>query len=92
MKKVSKLFCICAFVFFISIITNWRWFCRRARRREPFQSRVSLNVSLSAFQAGCAPQAYFSLAGKVGKRALGRPQTPSFCPIGRSKVLLPSCH
>src|SRR5699024_10528363 len=30
-----------------------------------------------------APQAYFSLAGKVGKRALGRPQAPTFSLIGR---------
>ena len=30
-----------------------------------------------------APQAYFSDAGKVGKSALGRPQPPFVCPIGR---------
>ena len=32
---------------------------------------------------GYAPQAYFSDAGKVGKSALGRPQPPFVCPIGR---------
>ena len=37
------------------------------------------SISLSDWGA---PRAYFSFAGKVGKSALGRPQTPSFCPIG----------
>ena len=37
-----------------------------------------MNVSLSVLRAGYAPQAYFSFAGKVGKSALGRPQTPFF--------------
>ena len=44
---------------------------------------VPLIISLSAFQAGYAPLAYFSFAEKVGKSALGTPQTPVVCPIGR---------
>ena len=40
-------------------------------------------------QAGGAPRAYFSCAGKVGKSALGRPQTPSFCLIGHDQGRYP---
>ena len=36
----------------------------------------------SALQAGDAPRAYFSCAGKVGKSAPGRPRPPFFCLIG----------
>ena len=42
---------------------------------------VPLNFHLSALQAGHAPQAYFSDAGKVGKSAPGRPRPPFFYPI-----------
>ena len=36
-------------------------------------------------QAGGAPRAYFSCAGKVGKSALGSPRSPAVCPIGRKQ-------
>ena len=38
--------------------------------------------TFSALQAGDAPRAYFSCAGKVGKSAPGRPRPPSVCLIG----------
>ena len=82
---------------------------RAASRRAgggAFQRMVPLNFSLSAFQAGRAPQAYFSLAGKVGKRAPNRPRPPSLglrpihlahgfgilCPIGFYEAWIVRCH
>ena len=56
-----------------------------------YQRMVPLNVSFIAFHAGRAPQAYFSLAGKVGKRAPGTPRSP-FWPNQSLSELILLCH
>ena len=54
----------------------------RRRRGVLFRGGFLCSSLYQPFGLGVPPAAYFSNAGKVGKSALGRPQPPSFYPIG----------